>query len=281
MGWPMPEVEAQDCMAQALSVKNDRVKRLKQLTTRRGRRKANRYLLLGKKIIADACQNPLLRPRIKEIYKTQQCEFESETNVSVYELAIRDFSTLLGPDFGYDIVAVVTYPDAASELPTAILDKSQPCGLCVTCGVQDPGNLGTIFRTSWFLGLHGLVMTEGTTDPWSPKVQRAAIGALLRIPIKSVTDSQAALEFCKSHEITPVLLQTRGGLCPTKVKWPARVAFFLGEEGQGFNRQDWSPESVGAIDITIQSPEPAAESLNVAVAYSIVSHAWSNSMLTR
>ncbi len=43
--------------------------------------------------------------------------------------------------------------------------------------LQTPGNVGTILRTAWAIGLRQVVYTRGTVDPLSPKCVRAGMGA--------------------------------------------------------------------------------------------------------
>ena len=57
----------------------------------------------------------------------------------------------------------------ATELPqpfTLILDR-----------VAEPGNLGTILRSAWAVGLRRLWLVRGGADPFAPKVVRAGMGA--------------------------------------------------------------------------------------------------------
>lgn len=60
--------------------------------------------------------------------------------------------------------------------------------------IQDPGNLGTIIRTSAAAGCAGILLSEGCADPYSEKVVRSSMGSILRVPIyENVTDT-----FCKN-----------------------------------------------------------------------------------
>ena len=43
-------------------------------------------------------------------------------------------------------------------------------------GVQDPGNVGTIWRTADALGADGLILVGNCADPYSPKVVRSSMG---------------------------------------------------------------------------------------------------------
>ena len=51
--------------------------------------------------------------------------------------------------------------------------------------VRDPGNLGTLLRTSLAAGVQAVLLTPGTVDAYSPKVVRSAMGAHFRLPLIS------------------------------------------------------------------------------------------------
>ncbi len=55
--------------------------------------------------------------------------------------------------------------------------------LLVGCGLQDPGNLGTILRSAQAFGAKAVVTLEGTVSPFNPKATRASAGAVFHVPI--------------------------------------------------------------------------------------------------
>ena len=71
---------------------------------------------------------------------------------------------------------------AAFELPPPRALSDAPRTLVALDGVQDPGNVGTIWRTADAAGFSGLLLGEGSADPLSPKVLRAAMGSGFRLP---------------------------------------------------------------------------------------------------
>ena len=50
-------------------------------------------------------------------------------------------------------------------------------------GVQDPGNVGTILRTADAAGFDGVLLSEQCADVFSPKVLRATMGSVFRMPM--------------------------------------------------------------------------------------------------
>ena len=132
-------------------------------------------------------------------------------------------------------------------------------------GVQDPGNVGTIWRTADALGADGLLLVNRCADPFSPKTVRATMGACFRLPVYEV----------EGEGLLPLLERSRLPLYATALRPDAvelgqvelgRCAVVIGSEGRGV-----SPELLAASGRAIRIPmSPRCESLNAAVAASIV-----------
>ena len=60
--------------------------------------------------------------------------------------------------------------------------------------IQDPANLGAVIRTAEALGLEGLLLSAGCCDPYNPKVLRASMGGVFRLPLYPVGEMAAAVE---------------------------------------------------------------------------------------
>jgi TrmH family RNA methyltransferase len=69
-------------------------------------------------------------------------------------------------------------------------------------GVSDPGNLGTLLRSSLAVGVAGVILLPDCCDAWNPKAVRSAMGASFLVPI---------LE-SKSWEEALTVLQSSGGV---------------------------------------------------------------------
>jgi TrmH family RNA methyltransferase len=123
-------------------------------------------------------------------------------------------------------------------------------------GVADPGNVGTIIRTTDALIGNSVVLGPGCADPFSPKAVRASMGSIFpRPPMKADLDA------------TPqprVALVAHGGQKLDTLSSAATVC--LGAEREGL------PEEVVAAcerRVTIPLREGGPESLNVAAAAAI------------
>ena len=128
--------------------------------------------------------------------------------------------------------------------------------------VQDPGNLGTIFRTAEAAGAGGIILDEETADPYGPKVLRSTMGGIFRVPFRTVPHIGEEVKRLKEEGVRVYAAHLQGQKEFDRVSYPARCAFLLGNEGSGLT------EETGALaDEWIRIPmEGRAESLNVAVA---------------
>ena len=137
-------------------------------------------------------------------------------------------------------------------------------GMLILDGIQDPGNLGTILRTADALDVP-VVLLEGCADPYSHKVVRASMGAVLRNQVcqSDWTEVQAA---CKEAGI-PIGVTALSERAKDLRQSPlASMAVVIGSEGRGVRR-----EILEQADAELIIPmNPHCESLNAAVAATIV-----------
>jgi len=55
--------------------------------------------------------------------------------------------------------------------------------LLVACGLQDPGNLGTLMRSAAAFGASALCTLAETVSPFNPKTVRSSAGAIFHLPV--------------------------------------------------------------------------------------------------
>jgi len=71
--------------------------------------------------------------------------------------------------------------------------------------IQDPGNLGTIFRTAEGAGVTGVILSPGCADIWQPKVVRSTMGSLFRVPFYRSEDLQREIAFLQNRGVCGIL----------------------------------------------------------------------------
>jgi TrmH family RNA methyltransferase len=125
--------------------------------------------------------------------------------------------------------------------------------------VADPGNLGTLLRTADAAGADAVVLAGDVADPLSPKVVRAAAGALFRLRVVESTDPLALL---RRWHVPAFGLVVGDGLPIDRADLTGPVALVLGGEARGL------PAGISqALAGRLTIPMPGrAESLNVAMA---------------
>lgn len=131
-------------------------------------------------------------------------------------------------------------------------------------GLQDPGNLGTIWRTADAFGADGLLLVNAC-DPFGHKAVRASMGACFRFPVwEAGADAAAALVHAAGLPLTATALtDTAADLRDCDL---TRGAVVIGSEGRGV-----SPELLALCDGAVRIPMTArCESLNAAAAAAVI-----------
>lgn len=141
----------------------------------------------------------------------------------------------------------------------------QPCApMLLLDGIQDPGNLGTILRTADALNVP-VALLEGCADPYSHKVVRASMGAVLRTDVVQTTWEEAKAALAASGiPVAVTALSDRAS--DIRYADVAKMAVVIGSEGQGVRK-----EVLQNADAELIIPMNAhCESLNAAIAATIV-----------
>ena len=153
--------------------------------------------------------------------------------------------------------------------PEASLSSIRPKGrYLVLDAVQDPGNAGTLVRAAVAFHLDGVLCLDGTVDPWIPKTVRASAGMIFRVPILRASASEVVNRLRGAR--VPLLVADATGEDPCARSGAADgFALIAGNEGAGV-RSELRREAEALLGIRMPGP---AESLNVAMAASILLHA--------
>ena len=145
----------------------------------------------------------------------------------------------------------------------ALVLPSKPTFIVIADQIRDPGNMGTLLRTTEAAGGDGVILAPGTVDAFSPKVVRAGMGAHFHLPIQ-----HKSWEEIRNYVATiPVFLAESGSGIPL---WEADLAqpcaLLIGGEAFGASKQG---EDMATHKITIPM-KGRAESLNAAIAAGIL-----------
>jgi TrmH family RNA methyltransferase len=184
--------------------------------------------------------------------------------------------TLLLPDKLFDSVVPSESPQGVAALVRIkefalgdLLERIQAGPIVVLAGLQDPGNLGTIFRSAEAFGSAGIVLGEGTVSPFNSKVVRAAAGSLFRLPFviaKSAGGLDEISAQLAKREVRLLATSSHKGTPLDRANLTGALAVFIGSEGSGLPRS-LMPKMNETVAIL---HAPQVESLNAGVAGRIV-----------
>jgi TrmH family RNA methyltransferase len=246
-------------MPTVLGPHNARLETVRELRTPRGRRDHGRFAIEGATLIGEAYRSGL-EPR--EIYGTQAAlvEFAGQVpaGTPVFQVPDQAFGRLTDVESPSGLLAVLDIPAGTLE---TVLTGDGP--VLLLAGVNDPGNAGTLLRSAEAFGAAGVLFGRGGVDPYSPKVVRAAMGSLFRLPL-AVVDPEPLLAAAAAARRVIVATDTAGDDLDGATL-PAGAIVAIGNERRGV--RDWLPRWDRAVRIP-QSPR--TESLNAGVAGSIV-----------
>jgi TrmH family RNA methyltransferase len=139
--------------------------------------------------------------------------------------------------------------------------------ILIACGLQDPGNLGTLVRSAEAFGATGVLTTAGTVSAWNQKALRASVGSVFRVPVVSVTVEEVTeVKRRGVRLIAAVGADDFGVIAAQEMDFTSACALMIGNEGAGL-AAEWM--ELCDARVTIPCPGPV-ESLNAAVAGSLL-----------
>ena len=157
------------------SVKNEYIIRLQKLLNKKDRLKEQLFLVEGLHLVEEA--KPYLVSVLSNDEKLLK-KYSCDTYLVTDEI-IKKLSTTVNPQ---PIIGVVKMLNHNVEILNKIL-KSQKARILILDNLNDPGNLGTIIRTSAGLGMEAIIMSHDTVDIYNDKVLRSTQGSIFKLPI--------------------------------------------------------------------------------------------------
>lgn len=245
------------------SKENNLFKHTKKLKERKNRNKSNKYIIEGFRLVQEAFK---AKVSIDYLIITEDAlgkmdefflDYISE-DIKIYKINENLFKELVSTENPQGILAVINMnimPLKANGNFYLLCDK-----------VQDPGNLGTIIRTSHAAGVQGIIITKGTVDIYNEKTIRSTMGSIFYIPIHYDDDNLSLVKKLKDEGFNLVVtsLDTDKDFFEEDLR--GKVILTVGNEGNGVTEQ-----VLDLADTKVKIPMPGnAESLNVAIATSVI-----------
>lgn len=132
--------------------------------------------------------------------------------------------------------------------------------------VNNPANLGAVIRTAEAAGVAGLIISESSADPYSPKALRASMGSAFRLPIMTGAELSATCASSKKCGLISTAADVSAVSSHYRTDWRAPRLVVMGSEAHGLD--------AGVIEqmdeLTLIEMDSGVESLNLAVACGII-----------
>ena len=247
------------------STSNQQMKTIVQLNNKaKARRELRAFVVEGIKMFRETP-----RALLERVYVSEQF-LKDETNRACLAQSGIDYELVSDGVFAHvsdtntpqGILAVVRQP----VYEFADLLQGERTRLLVLEDIQDPGNLGTMFRTGEGAGLTGIIMTRETVDLFSPKTVRATMGSIYRMPFYVSEDLSETLGALREAGVHTYAAHLRGEKYYDELDFTGATAFLIGNEGTGLKQ-----ETADLADTYLKIPmEGQLESLNAAMAAGIL-----------
>lgn len=132
--------------------------------------------------------------------------------------------------------------------------------------LQDPGNVGTILRAGEGAGIDGVIMTRQTADLFNPKVIRATMGSIYRVPFFIVDALTDTIDLLREKGVAVYAAHLDDSVDYDVPDYTQPTAFLIGNEGNGLRRET-AQRAAQYIKIPMAGQ---VESLNAAMASAVL-----------
>lgn len=251
------------------STANKKIKEIAEFSAKaKARNQAGVFLAEGEKLFLEAPSDWIQAIYIEETYflqagyavreKLKNLPYETVSSEVLHKIS--DTKTPQG------IVSVVKQQHYSLQM---LLNKNAAGNplLLVLENIQDPGNLGTMFRTAEGAGASGIIMTDNTADLYQPKAVRSTMGSIYRMPFFVTPDLAETLAQVRESGIRIYAAHLMPQARPyDEPDYGGGCAFLIGNEGNGLKKQ-----TAELADACVRIPmKGRVESLNAAMAAGIL-----------
>ena len=231
------------------SIENKKIKNIKKLNTKKYRDEFNEFLIEGEHLVQEAYKNGIL----KEIILEENTDIDIDIEKSYVTSSVLKY------------ISELDNPSKIMGICKKIDKKNIGNKILMLDGIQDPGNFGTIIRSSVAFNIDTIVLSRECVDLYNSKVLRATQGMIFNVNIVE-KDLVELVPNLKKDGYKVYGTKVNGGKSLKNVERCEKFAIIMGNEGRGVHSSllDLCSDYI-YIDMN-----SACESLNVGVATSII-----------
>lgn len=264
-------------IAKITSSSNQQIKYINNLQTKASaRRKEGVFVVEGIKIFLEVPDESIVSIYISESTLKDIREKKKGFNDSIYERVDKKLANHDYTEISDDIAKNIS--DTVTDQGMFIIVKQFEYNIddyinieekqifMILDGLNDPGNMGTIIRTAEGAGVSMILTNKECVDIYNPKVTRATMGSLFRVPIKNCDNLVETIKYLKNKGIVMYGAHLNGKEYFADDALNESVGIFIGNEARGL-----SDEVSNEADKLIKIPMMGKlESLNASVAAGIL-----------
>jgi TrmH family RNA methyltransferase len=279
----------------------DRVKAVRALAARAGRRRAGRYLVEGPQAVREVVRwAPHL---VLDVYLTQDAadryaEIMDDAAAAGLHLHLGtdDVLAAMSPDAQGVLVVADAAPGKGRTDGTGLVGPldadaldavlaTRPSLVAVLARVRDPGNAGTVIRVADAAGADAVLIAGASVEAANPKVVRSTAGSLFHLPVVQgvpVADAVAAVRAAgltvlaadgtgalDLDDLQDAAARAGDGAATPRTDLRAPTAWLFGNEAWGLPAEDRD-----RADAVVRVPlRGRAESLNLGTAAAVCLYA--------
>lgn len=248
------------------SANNPIIKEIKSLSRKKDRWKKKQYIIEGTKPVKEALLDQV---EISNIFYSQRLLERNEGKIlfsqlkherNLIELEDSLFQTISNMENSQGIFVVAKFKESK------LGDMKSMKTYFYLDGIQDPGNMGTIIRSSDAFGMGGIIIGEGCVDPFNSKVVRASMASIFRIDLIFEENSERTFKTLREDGRRILVTSLEKSKNINEFLFHNNDIIVIGNEGKGVRK-----DIIEIADQIIKIPMPGlAESLNAGIASSII-----------
>ena len=250
------------------SIANPRIKQIRSLAHRQEREQTQLFFIEGIRIVAEAIQltaeiqSLVYAPTLlKSQFGMDLVRQQMEQGLPCLEVSADVFKSLSVKDGPQGLGAVV---HQRWEHLNQLQGQEGLCWIALDAA-QDPGNIGTILRTSDAVGCAGLLLLGPCADPYDPGALRASMGAVFSQRLVKTSFTEFA-QWKQKHKLQVIGTSDKGAVSYREASYKQPLVLLMGSEREGL-----SQEQQAVCDTIVKIPMVGrSDSLNLAVATGIV-----------
>ena len=205
------------------SLENKFIKNYYKLKQKKYREQTRLFLVEGEHLVIEANNSNLL----EKIILLENSKFKFNFNVEIIYVTTEVMKKLSSLETPPNIIGVCKMNNSSNNLGNKVL---------ILDDLQDPGNLGTIIRSSVAFNIDSIILSSNTVDLYNSKVIRSTQGMLFHINILK-KDLLEFLPLLKKENYKIYSTNVVNGTDIRNIPIEDKMALIIGNEGGGVSKE--------------------------------------------